>query len=225
MEEEFDELLNRVSPDEGEELEGEVFVDEQWVSDDKEVGVLILIGRLVLRKPYNIKAMHNALMRVWHLETDVEIREVGACLFLFKSTSPVDKAKVLFNQPWMFNKFLLVFSEFHGDEVFTNVVIDHCSFWVQLLGASTNLLNQKVRIVIGYKPGRVEKVEAGDDRWSLQKRMRIRVSLNILKLLKKGMWLSVSDGKRCWVMFRYEQLPDFCYVCGCWITLSKIVLR
>ena len=39
--------------------------------------------------------------------------------------------------------------------------------------------------------------------------------MNVTKPLKRGKMLSLAEGGKVLAMFRYERLPDFCYVCGC----------
>lgn len=44
--------------------------------------------------------------------------------------------------------------------------------------------------------------------------LRIRVSIPIDKALKRRMKLRKSDSNWCWVNFKYEGIPTFCYICG-----------
>ena len=44
--------------------------------------------------------------------------------------------------------------------------------------------------------------------------MRVRVSVSISKPLRRGCFVSNSDGNRTWLNFKYETLVMFCYFCG-----------
>ena len=44
--------------------------------------------------------------------------------------------------------------------------------------------------------------------------MRVRVDLSIEKPLRMGGYVTNMDGERCWVSFKYERLPNFCFTCG-----------
>ncbi|XVE52439.1 hypothetical protein DITRI_Ditri02bG0122400 [Diplodiscus trichospermus] len=46
------------------------------------------------------------------------------------------------------------------------------------------------------------------------KYLRVRVLINITKPLKRGQRVVVEGGKKIRTTFKYERLPDFCYVCG-----------
>lgn len=44
--------------------------------------------------------------------------------------------------------------------------------------------------------------------------MRIRVDINPLQPLMRGLNLKLENGRVKWIDFRYEKLPYFCYNCG-----------
>ena len=44
--------------------------------------------------------------------------------------------------------------------------------------------------------------------------MHVRIELPIEKPLRRGGYISNMDGDRCWVSFKYERLPTFCFSCG-----------
>ncbi|CAI9099317.1 OLC1v1036112C1 [Oldenlandia corymbosa var. corymbosa] len=46
------------------------------------------------------------------------------------------------------------------------------------------------------------------------KHIKVLVNLDLKNPLERGT-LSRHNGKEVWVEFRYEQLPNFCYYCGC----------
>ena len=76
------------------------------------------------------------------------------------------------------------------------------------------MMNEKIGAVLGESIGDGEEVEC-DARMVVWGRcLKVRVSINTSKSLRRGKMLSVPRGGRVLAMFRYEHLPDFCYVCG-----------
>lgn len=69
--------------------------------------------------------------------------------------------------------------------------------------------------LIGASMGTVEEVETCGDKVAWGRFLRVRVRLNVNKPLRRGMMLTVHKTGKLLVSFRYERLPDFCYVCGC----------
>ncbi|OMO64558.1 hypothetical protein CCACVL1_21676 [Corchorus capsularis] len=70
-------------------------------------------------------------------------------------------------------------------------------------------------LVIGTSMGVVEEVDTCGEKVAWGPFLRIRVQLKVHKPLRRGMVLTVPDVGKLLISFRYERLPDFCYVCGC----------
>lgn len=45
--------------------------------------------------------------------------------------------------------------------------------------------------------------------------MRVRVAIDVSKLLLHGKKFNVGTNHSCWIRFFYERLSNFCYYCGC----------
>lgn len=66
---------------------------------------------------------------------------------------------------------------------------------------------------IGSRLGKVIEVDKRSLQADQAKFMRIRVEIPIDKPLRKGGNITNAEGERCWIIFRYERLPTFCYIC------------
>ena len=66
---------------------------------------------------------------------------------------------------------------------------------------------------IGSKIGRVLEVDKRAMQAELAKFLRVRVEVPIDKPLRRGGFVKNEEGERVWVDFRYERLPNFCYIC------------
>ena len=75
-------------------------------------------------------------------------------------------------------------------------------------------MTEKIGIVHGESIGEIEEidVEGGQIAWG--RYLRVRVIIDISKPLKRGSKIVVPRGGNELVIFKYEKLPDFCYVCG-----------
>ena len=191
-----------------------MIVEKEWVGDASAVENKCLLSKLLLRRAVNIEAMRNVFLKIWRLKLEMTIREVGERRFLFYFDNETEKDRVFQNQPWSFNKSLIVFKEFDGHTRPDNVNMDWCNFNVQIHGLPLNLMNEKIGVILGESMGEVEDVECDEKQVAWGRYLKVRVSINTSKSLKKGKMLSVPSGGRVLAMFCYEHLPDFCYVCG-----------
>lgn len=60
----------------------------------------------------------------------------------------------------------------------------------------------------------VEEIDCDDDGAWTGPVMRLRVSINISKLLRRVVLLQIEGCRDLWCPVQYQRLPDFCYTCG-----------
>ena len=94
-----------------------------------------------------------------------------------------------------------------------NVVLDRVSLWVQIWGAPFDMVSPQVAADIGGRIGTVEVVEKQRSNDSLSLFIRVRVSVSVSKPLRRGCFVSDSEGNCTWLNFKYERLVMFCYFC------------
>ena len=87
-------------------------------------------------------------------------------------------------------------------------------FRIQIHGLPLGLMMEKIGIVLGEVMGDIVEVETSDDKLAWGKWMRVRVIIDIKKPIKRGKIIIGADGKKFLALFKYERLPDFCYICG-----------
>ena len=71
-------------------------------------------------------------------------------MFLFQ----FDKEMILQNQPWFFNKALLVLKDFDGFLASEKIKLDFCPIWIQVHGLPIEIMNDKIAVAIGSSIGR-----------------------------------------------------------------------
>ena len=85
-----------------------MLADGEWLEEAKKAGKNCLIGKRVINKRVNVEALKNVLSAVWKPFSRMSITEVGNRLFIFQFEDNEEKERVLLQQPWSFNKSLLV---------------------------------------------------------------------------------------------------------------------
>ncbi|XWS39417.1 hypothetical protein CRYUN_Cryun18bG0052800 [Craigia yunnanensis] len=104
---------------------------------------------------------------------------------------------------------------FKGNEKPNEVNLQWCPFWVQIHGLLLGLMSGKIGTILGESIGDVEEINADEEQMAWGRYLRVRVAINISKPLKRGSTIAVEGKGNTLAIFKYEKLPDFCYVCGC----------
>ncbi|XVF09299.1 hypothetical protein REPUB_Repub07fG0080600 [Reevesia pubescens] len=116
------------------EEQHEVLIEEKWFADTLKEKKNYLVGKILTTKNINGDILNSIFTKVWKIARGMSIREVGDKLFLFYFKDQVEKDGVLVNQPWSFNRSLVILKEFDGLVSVDNLNMDWCHFWIQIHG-------------------------------------------------------------------------------------------
>ena len=81
--------------------------------------------------------------------------------------------------------------------------------WVQLHNLPIGLPTSIV-----FEVGTVIESTHGEELYEGSNFLRIRVGVDATKPLCRGRRITLRSGKESWVSFKYERLPNMCYLCG-----------
>lgn len=179
---------------------------------------LCLIGRFLTNRTINFGSMRQVLASVWHPVKGVDIKEgpteAKTSLYIFQFFHELDLKRVIENGPWTFDNHLLLCRRKRQGEQITKAEIHETSFWVQIHDLPIGFMSMKVCQDIGNFIGIFLDSDPHNFDGGWRSFMRIRVSLDTRKPLKRRMKLKRPGGEWSWVVFCYEKLPTFCFYCG-----------
>ncbi|CAB4298755.1 unnamed protein product [Prunus armeniaca] len=101
-----------------------------------------------------------------------------------------------------------------GNRAPNRMVLQNADFWVQAHNLPLNRMTVKTGRQIGNRLGQCIDVMEGADGECLGRYLCIRVRLDVTKPLRRVMKLQFDHSLEAVIEFKYERLPDFCYVCG-----------
>ncbi|KAJ4843031.1 hypothetical protein Tsubulata_005886 [Turnera subulata] len=144
----------------------------------------------------------------------MEAEQLNRNLFLFKFYSRRDRQEVLdSDKSWYFEKQLVVLRLITGDEVLSQVELVETPVSIQMYDIPLNQRTMQIVEGIANKAGRFinfdKKAKIG---WG--KFVRARIALNVEKPLRRNLTIRQSLGQPSEVYYRYEGIPNFCYLCG-----------
>ncbi|XP_030505209.1 uncharacterized protein LOC115720192 [Cannabis sativa] len=122
--------------------------------------------------------------------------------------------QVIDGSPWTFDRAPLIFERLKQGENPRMVPLNRLDFWVQLHNLESGFMTEStVRNVVNHV-GTFLKSDPNYFVGVWRDFLRVRVKLNIDKPLKKKMKLEKKSGKSSSLIFKYEDLPTFCFICG-----------
>ena len=209
MTEEIAESVSRLNIDE----EEDEVIDLNTLNPNPEnVVSLLLVGRLLTERNFNVEAFKRTITTVWAPVHGLVIRVLKPNLFAFQFFHWRDMLKVLEGRPWCFDNMLVVLKEAEGDEQPDQVSLFSSPFWIRLKNLPFNMRsNDVVKALIGNM-GEILDIE--EDVLGFGRYRRVKVMLDITKPLRRYRKLRDKNGKDLQIDFAYERLPFFCLACG-----------
>jgi hypothetical protein len=175
---------------------------------------LSLFGKFLSTKSFNRRAARETMKRVWKMNSECKILEVGMDILQFKFNTGFQLNWVVENGPWSFENNLLLLRRWEKGFSTRNLSFTQTPFWIQIWGLPFDLVSEQAGEIIG---GRIGKYISGDDHKGPSdqaKFLHIKVEVQVDKPLRRGGYVSSPEGGKAWVDYRYERLPTFCYCCG-----------
>lgn len=126
----------------------------------------------------------------------------------------LDLQKVLDGGTWTFEQSLLVYYHIKENEDPHLVPLNSTDLWVQLYDLPKGMMSENILRNIGNFVGTFVKTDPANNSGGWRMYMRIRVTTDIGKPLKRRMRIKREGGNWSWINFKYERLSMFCFVCG-----------
>ncbi|XP_019173811.1 PREDICTED: uncharacterized protein LOC109169383 [Ipomoea nil] len=182
--EEEDDVFAPVEPaDEGEA----VAVRESWR----------LVGRFLATKIIKEEYMSQVMASVWQPVKGVQVTKLQPGLFLFVFYHETDMQHVLDGGPWSFENHTLICKQVWNGVIPVTVPLDTVDMWVQVHELPLGYTSDTILEQVGNFLGTFVKI---DDRFAnapWKTFYRIRVSIPVLKPLKRRMKLLKRDKTTC----------------------------
>ncbi|KAI7982234.1 hypothetical protein LOK49_LG15G01883 [Camellia lanceoleosa] len=129
--------------------------------------------------------MKSTLLTVWRPVKGMDFNVIEDNLFLFQFHHIADKQRVMLNGPWSFDKHLILLNEVDAHLQLSEVLLSEAAFWIQVHNLPLISMTKEVGYLIGNKIGSSVDVEYGAGGMAAGRYMRIRVTLNMAKPLRR----------------------------------------
>uniref|UniRef100_A0A803PIJ2 Reverse transcriptase domain-containing protein n=1 Tax=Cannabis sativa TaxID=3483 RepID=A0A803PIJ2_CANSA len=189
--------------------------DHISLSSSSDPNSFCLIFKLLSPRTAKPAWIEKAMSEAWTLRFPAQITEYHSGLFLATFQCDGDRRRVLEEQPWNFDKFLIVFTHPDVSPTPTPESIRYTPFWIQAHHIPFGRRSPQLAQFIADELGDLIEIYPLSLLENSGPFLRIRVLLDITRPLRRGMTIryrSIHEPK--WISFKYESLPKFCYFCG-----------
>ena len=141
-----------------------------------------LAAKFYTRRVINVEAVTRTFKPLWRTERGFTARDMGDNILLFEFEDEADMERVLFSEPWTYDKYLVAFRKVVEDVEIEKVVFDHVAFWVQIHNLLILSLKKEVAEALGSRIGEVMKTTESDEEMGGGRVMRIRVKVDVTQI-------------------------------------------
>lgn len=174
----------------------------------------VLIAKLFTKRRVNMEALLRTLKSMWCSLQDFELRDLGSNTVLILFSSEADSLKILSQQPWSFEKYLISLYKPTEEESVEDAKFTYVPFWIQIHNLPFSWMNKANAEAIGRSLGKLEQVDALPTGDCHGRYIRVRVNVDISLPLSRGRFVDMGNSKPLWISLQYERLPIYCYWCG-----------
>jgi hypothetical protein len=180
---------------------------------EEEAG-FFLAAKFITRRVVNVEAVARTFKPLWRADKGFSVKAMGDNTLLFNFNAESDLERVLANEPWTYDKYVILFKRVEEDAAVENIMFSSVPIWVQLHGLPIRCLSREVAMDMGSLIGQVIPYTSVEEERSGENKPRIKVRLDITQPLCRGRRVKLGKDRSGWIAFKYERLPNFCYQCG-----------
>ncbi|XP_075663236.1 uncharacterized protein LOC142632780 [Castanea sativa] len=125
-------------------------------------------------------AVARTFTPIWRTRNGFQIRNLGNHKLLFIIDNKLDAERVLQNEPWSFDKHLIVFQCYNKDTVLEDYNVNEASLWVQVHNIPIGYMDRETTEEICSIVGKVVKTEGSKDSGG-DSFIRVRVNVDGLR--------------------------------------------
>ena len=152
----------------------------------------IVAAKFFTKRALNMDAIASTFQPLWRSKNGFKVKNMGNHIVLFTFDNKREVETIIENEPWSFDKHLMVLHRYDKDTPFEELQFNYTSFWVQVHDIPIRFMNQKVAAGICSQFGTIiKKPEAEGEGGNF---MMVRARVDITIPLSQGRMVSLGQG-------------------------------
>lgn len=132
---------------------------------------------------------------------------------MFQFYHEIDIKKIIDGSPWSFNRKALNKARMQESYIPRGVNLNTLDLWVQIHDLCVSFMLEKIFKEVGNYIDKYVESCSNNFKGGWKEYLRVRVTIDISKPLKPRMKMRKPDNNYFWIVFKYENVPTFCFIC------------
>ena len=104
----------------------------------------IIAAKFLTKQALNIEAIAATFKPLWRSRNGFKVKNLGNHIILFIFDNETEVETIMANEPWTFDKHLMVLQRYSKESEGENLSFNYTHFWVQVHGIPIRFMNPKV---------------------------------------------------------------------------------
>lgn len=196
-----------------EKEEGGVVLSSQDIRNSQAQCDKSLVGKIFGGNTVNLQGLKQTMSMLWCLEGSLKVIELKNKMYQFVFSVEDERKRVLEKRPWTFENQVLVLHPWRDGIVSDAKAFLSTQIWVQAWNIPAQWLSSETVWKIGTLFNQCSNVIISENGSKEGRYAKLLVEIDLTKPLIRGSKLR-CNGEMQWIMFRYENLPFYCFYCG-----------
>ena len=123
--------------------------------DDESNEKFSIAAKFLTKQAINMEVIAKTFNLLWKAKNNLKIQSFGDHKFLFTFDSSEDVDRILEGEPWIFDKHLVVMSQYENESSLQDIRFEKMKLWVQLQGIPMRFMTLEAAKKIGSVLGEV----------------------------------------------------------------------
>ncbi|KAL4290405.1 hypothetical protein GQ457_14G015150 [Hibiscus cannabinus] len=173
-----------------------------------------IVGCVLSLGPLDCGRVARLFRTIWKDDKVQTITEINPNFFLIAFASSSDRDNVLKRGPWDFQKQWFALEPADTTRTIHDYTFHYMCIWVRIHNIPLSLMTEALARTLGACIGKVVMTDTRLEDGNMGEFLRVRVSLDTTKPLRRCVTLSRSNDKAILCPLQYESVPIFCHGCG-----------
>ena len=135
----MDELTNHCKGLSLSDREGPTFNLEEEMATPE----FIIAAKFFIRRALNMEAIALTFQPLWRSKNGFKVKNMGNHIVLFIFDNKLEVEIILENEPWSFDKHLMVLQRYDKDTLVEELQFNQTSFWIQVHDIPVRFMNKR----------------------------------------------------------------------------------